>query len=445
MVGLGAFVAANRFGLGPRSGELAEINDDPRGWLGSQLAVADRLPKELDGLASSQASLTRLFAARRKGPAALQAEFKTTFKTRHRDEIEARALAMVRSAQPFRERLVKFWSNHFTVSSARPFVSPIAGAYEREAIRPHVFGRFVDMLAAVVKHPAMLLYLDNAGSIGPNSRAGRNRKAGLNENLAREILELHTLGVDGGYSQNDVTEFARVLTGWSIEGIGKRGDITGRFLFVPFAHEPGTKSILNVRYGEGGLDEGEQVLSDLARHPSTARFIATKLARHFISDEPARAAVARLERAYLESEGDLKHISRTLITLDVAWQDPLAKIKTPYEFVLSTFRAINLEQPMRGGFMPSFVVVNQLPFSAPSPAGWPDVASHWISPEALMRRVEWVRALSARLPRKLKPGWVVENSIAPVASDETLEAIAAAPSGAEGLALAFVSPEFQRR
>ena len=445
MVSTDAFVAANRFGLGPRPGELAEITGDPRGCLEAQISAADNLPFELEGLESSRESLIRLFTARRKGPAALQAEFKSIFKTKHRDVIEARALTMVRSKQPFRERLVKFWSNHFTVSSARPFVTPIAGAYEREAIRPHVFGRFVDMLTAVAKHPAMLLYLDNAGSVGPKSRAGRAIKRGLNENLAREILELHTLGVAGGYSQDDVTEFARVLTGWSIEGIGKRGDITGRFLFVASAHEPGAKTILHVQYGEGGLDEGEQVLRDLARHPSTARFIATKLARHFVSDEPPPAAVIQLERAYLESEGDLAHVSRTLIALDLAWRDPLAKIKTPYEFVLSTFRAINLEQPVRGGFMQSFVVVNHLPFSAPSPAGWPDIASHWISPEALMRRIEWMRAMSARLPRKLKPSWMVANSIAPVATVETLQAIAAAPSSVEGLALAFMCPEFQRR
>lgn len=445
MVSTDAFVAANRFGLGPRPGELSANNGDPRGWLTSQIAGTDILPEELRGLGTSADSLVRLFAARRKGPAALQAEFKSSFKTKHRDEIDARALAMVRSTQPFRERLVKFWSNHFTISTARAFITPIAGAYEREAIRPHVFGRIVDMLMAVVKHPAMLLYLDNVGSIGPKSRGGRASKRGLNENLAREILELHTLGVDGGYSQDDVTEFARVLTGWSVEGIGKRGKITGRILFVPFAHEPDRKTILGVRYGNKGQDEGEQVLRNLARHPSTARFIATKLARHFVADKPPPAAVAKLERPYLESDGDLAHVSRALIALDVAWRDPLAKIKTPYEFVLSTYRALNLEEPFRGGFMSSFVVVNHLPFSAPSPAGWPDVASHWISPEALMQRVEWVRALTARLPRQLKPTWVVENSIAPVASKDTLSAIAAAPSGAEGLALAFMSAEFQRR
>lgn len=445
MVSTDAFIAANRFGLGPRPGDLALINGDPRGWLEAQIAATDTLPVELRGLEPAQESLTRLFTARRSGPAALQAEFKSTFKTRHRDEIEARALAMVRSNQSFRERLVKFWSNHFTVSSARPFVAPIAGAYEREAIRPHVFGRFVDMLTAVVKHPAMLLYLDNAGSIGPKSPAGRATKRGLNENLAREVLELHTLGVDGGYSQADVTEFARVLTGWSVEGIGKRGDITGRFLFVPFAHERGKKTILGVRYNNEGQDEGEKVLRDLARHRSTARFIATKLARHFVADEPPRSAVAKLEHAFLESEGDLAHVSRTLIALEEAWHDPLAKIKTPYEFVLSTFRALAFEKPIRGGFMPSFVVVNHLPFSAPSPAGWPDVAAHWISPEAIMRRVEWTRAFVAQVPRRVTPSWIVENSIAPVASEETLGAVAAAPSSAEGLALAFMSPEFQRR
>ena len=342
-------------------------------------------------------------------------------------------------------RLVKFWSNHFTVSSARPFIAPLAGAYEREAIHPHIFGRFEDMLVAVTKHPAMLLYLDNVSSIGPKSSFGRRSRRGLNENLAREVLELHTLGVNGGYLQADVTEFARVLTGWSVKGTGKRGDVTGQFLFVPPAHEPGDKSILGVRYREGGLDEGERVLRDLARHRSTARFIATKLARHFVSDDPPQFAITQLERAYLDSDGDLGHLSQILVDLDSVWQAPLAKIKTPYEFVISTLRAFNIEKPVGGGFMPSFIVVNHLPFSAPSPAGWPDVASHWISPEALMQRVEWTRALTARLPRGLKPSWVVENTIAPIATDETLTAIASAPTGADSLALAFMSTEFQRR
>ena len=445
MVSSDAFVAANRFGLGARPGELLEIDRDPRGWLHAQIQPTPKLPKALQSLEPSSETLSRFLSARRKGAAAVQAEFKHSFQSRHRGEIEARALEMVRSRQPFRERLVRFWSNHFTVSSARPVIAPLAGAYEREAIRPHIFGRFEDMLAAVTKHPAMLLYLDNVSSIGPKSSFGQRLRRGLNENLAREVLELHTLGVNGGYRQVDVTEFARVLTGWSVEGIGKKGAITGKFLFVPPAHEPGKKTILGVQYSEGGQDEGERVLRDLARHRSTARFIATKLARHFVSDDPPQSAVAHLERAYLDSDGDLGHLSRTLVKLDSVWQVPLAKIKTPYEFVISTLRALNIEKPAGGGFMPSFNAVNHLPFSAPSPAGWPDVASHWISPEALMRRIEWARALTAQLPRGLNPAWLVENTIAPIASDETLAAIISAPTAADSLALVFMSTEFQRR
>ena len=167
--------------------------------------------------------------------------------------------------------------------------------------------------------------------------------------------------------------------------------------------------------------------------------------RHFVSDDPPQFAITQLERAYLGSDGDLGHLSQTLVELDSVWQTPLAKIKTPYEFVISTLRALNIEKPVGGGFMPSFIAVNHLPFSDPSPAGWPDVASHWISPEALMRRVEWARALTARLPRGLKPSWVVENTIAPIATDATLTAITSAPTGADSLALVFLSTEFQRR
>ena len=194
-------------------------------------------------------------------------------------------------------RLVMFWSNHFCVSANKGPVRGMAGAYEREAIRPHVLGRFVDMLLAVERHPAMLVYLDNHVSIGPNSRAGLNRGLGLNENLAREILELHTLGVGGGYTQEDVTNLARILTGWTVANLANPVGEPGRFFFAPARHEPGAWTVLGKRYGEAGMAAGEAVLRDLARHPATARHIARKLARHFVSAEPPAALVARLTPA----------------------------------------------------------------------------------------------------------------------------------------------------
>jgi uncharacterized protein (DUF1800 family) len=441
-----AFIAANRFGLGPRPGELAQIGRDPRGWLRAQVTGSPEIPADLIGLPPASDTVAKFLKARRAGQEAVMALFREQLRDRFREEVEARALAMVRSKTSFVERLVAFWANHFTVSGARFFVAPIAGAFEREAIRPHVFGRFSTLLEAAVRHPAMLLYLDNAGSLGPNSFAGRLVKRGLNENLAREILELHTLGVRGGYKQADVTEFAKILTGWSVEGIGPLQAASGRFQFLPRAHEPGDKRLLGKVYRAAGMAEGEAALAQLARHPATARHLATKLVRHFVSDEPPAAAVERLARRFGESGGDLKAVALALIEEPLAWRAPLAKVKTGQEFALSAFRAAGLEQKPKNGFLPNFFTLRHVPFMAPSPAGWPDRGADWIGPEALMRRLEWARA-AARVAERaaITPEALLANTIAPVARTETKQTILAASSPGEAVALLLASAEFQRR
>jgi uncharacterized protein (DUF1800 family) len=440
-----SFIAANRFGLGARPGELKSIGHDPRGWLRAQLRRPHALPKALSALPAAADSLAVFLKARRDGVDAIKAAFKDRLSARYREEAEARALAHTLSDAPFFERLVAFWSNHFTVSGARFFVAPAAGAYEREAIRPHVLGRFGDMLRAVAAHPVMLLYLDNAGSIGPASIAARMVGRGLNENLAREILELHTLGVNGGYTQKDVTEFARILTGWSVEGLGPRAEPTGRFRFVPAAHEPGSKTLLGQVYAQGGAAEAEAALADLARHPSTARFVATKLARHFVADDPPAPAIDRLARVFTETGGDLRAVSDALIELPQAWQTPLPKVKTPYEYAISAFRALGLERAPERGFVPTLFTLGQLPFRAPSPAGWPDKSGDWLSPEALMRRLEWARVVGRLFESRAAPDVLFANTIASVASPVTRAAIMGAASPGEGVALVLASAEFQRR
>ncbi len=327
-----AFIAANRFGLGARPGELADIARDPRGWIANQISTSPSIPDALADMPPSHQTLIMIHEARVQGPKQLRKMARQKFRRIMIGEIIARTLAMVQSEHSFRERLVLFWSNHFTVSATRFSVGPMAGAYEREAIRPHIFGRFEDMLLAVAHHPVMLAYLDNARSIGPNSRIGTRSGRGLNENLAREVLELHTLGVNGGYTQNDVTEFARILTGWAHGGIRNRrsirflGPIHGNFEFRHRAHEPGPKTLLGERYAENGEQEGIKALKDLARHPATARFIATKLARHFIADDPPGYAIATLARVFRDSDGNLSAVSRELIGLDEVWTTPLPKI-----------------------------------------------------------------------------------------------------------------------
>jgi len=440
-----AFIAANRFGLGARPGELDRIARDPHGWAGQQIRRRHAVPAELSDLPSAADSIQVFFRARRQGVREIKRIARSTLRERYIDEINARARAHIRSAEPFRERMVAFWSNHFTVSAKRFFVAPLAGPYEREAIRPHVFGRFEDMLLAVVRHPAMLLYLDNAASVGPNSRGGRFSRRGINENLARELLELHTLGVDGGYTQADVLALAKILTGWSVEGIGRRQELTGRFRFRYFAHEPGPKTLLGRRYSDDGEDEGVAALRALARHPATARHVATKLARHFIADVPTANAVHALERSFTESGGDLAVVSRTLVGLGAVWRTPLPKVKTPYEYTVSIFRSLAIDRIPGRGIHPALFLLGQLPFAAPSPKGWPDTAADWLAPEALMRRIEFARTLSRRLPPRFDPLPVLDASIGPVASPRTRSVISRAPSAREAMALLFASAEFQRR
>jgi uncharacterized protein (DUF1800 family) len=318
----------------------------------------------------------------------------------------------------------------------------LAGAFEREAIRPYVTGRFYDMVLAVARHPAMLVYLDNGQSFGPNSIVGQRRRRGLNENLAREMLELHTLGVDGGYTQNDVREFAKMLTGWTVKP--PRFADSGRFEFFPDIHEPGPKTLLGVRYREAGSGEAEAAFEALVRHPATATHIATKLCRHFIADDPPPAAVERIARVFHDSDGNLKAVSEALIEQPEAWTDPLAKVKAPNDFIVAALRATGF-QGQGEMILGALRLLGQAPFNAPSPAGWPDTASGWIGPESVMRRAEWAMALGMRVAEFRAPDRLFENTIAPIASPATAKTIARAPSRADAIALVFASPEFQRR
>jgi uncharacterized protein (DUF1800 family) len=359
-------------------------------------------------------------------------------------EAMARTLGAIHSDTPFHERLVAFWSNHFTVSIQRAEIAGLAGAYEREAIRPHVLGRFADLLLAVTRHPAMLLYLDNARSIGPDSFAGqRHSQFGLNENLGRELLELHTLGVKGGYGQADVVAMAKMLTGWTITPPAQPGG--GLYRFAPRLHEPGAKTLLGLRYEEDGEAEAETALRNLARHPATAHHVATQLACHFVADDPPPAVVERIASVFLRSDGDLATVTRAVVDSPEAWREPLAKVKQPQDYLISTMRATGITPPEAKPLVQSLRLLGQAPFAAPSPAGWPDTAKDWLGPEALMHRIEWARAFADKVSGAVAPGPVVQTTIAPVAAQRTLTTIAQADNPADGLALVLASREFQRR
>jgi uncharacterized protein (DUF1800 family) len=346
----------------------------------------------------------------------------------------------------FVERLVVFWSNHFCISASKGGLARMwAGSFEREAIRPYVFGRFADMLKAVEQHPAMLFFLDNQQSLGPESRAGLNRNRGLNENLAREILELHTLGVDGGYSQDDVTSLARVITGWTFAGrLGQLGT-PGTFVFNANAHQPGAHRVLGRTYEAVGVAQGEAVLSDIARHPSTAKFIATKLVRHFVADDPPPALVARLQDTFTKTDGDLRALTLALVDSDEAWKAPLTKLRSPYEFLIATGRLLARipEDPTR--YINGLNTLGQPLWSPAGPNGFPDTNAAWAAPEGMKLRLDISAQIASRIADSIDPRDLLEAVAANAASPETRRTIERAESRQQALALLLMSPEFQRR
>jgi uncharacterized protein (DUF1800 family) len=431
-----AFHAAARFGLGARGDELRRIGSDPRGWLLGQLA-GPKTPPEVLRVHTALSADTKTDPSKPPVNAMIQLGREV-----YRQEAADRMLAHIRSDQPFIERLVMFWSNHFTVSIQKPVVAAYVHRYEVDAIRPHVTGYFRDMLLAAIRHPAMLAYLDNVRSVGENSVRGMRRDLGLNENLAREILELHTLGVGGGYTQADVIALAKIITGWTFD---RRITVArARFMFDEARHEPGAKTLLGRKFADAGEREGIDALTMLATHPSTAKHVATKLVRHFIGDVPPPDAVMAITKVFLDTGGHLPSVMKALLMLDGAWTAPLTKIKSPYEFLVSAFRLLKRE-PDTEQALGSMKALNYISFGAPSPAGFDDTAEAWMSADALIKRVEWAQRFAAMLPRDIRPLELAERAFGDGLTPATKKAIEQAASGADGLVLLFASPEFQRR
>jgi uncharacterized protein (DUF1800 family) len=463
--------ALNRFGLGARVGERRRV-DDPRGWLRSQLRGDEPLiaaPTE----ATPSAIADAIRAFRMVG----QANQQDRQQARRRlvqivaSESQAALTARATTERAFVERLVAFWSNHLCVSTgAKILVAPLAGSYEREVIRPHVLGRFEDMVLASAKHPAMLVYLDNFQSIGPRSRgtAGRGRaQRGLNENYARELLELHTLGVDGGYTQGDVQELAKILTGWTVSGLTRAGavpvqrprprrqpmqiparqdpDAPIAFAFQELLHEPGTKTVLGVRYGEAGVEEGERVIGALCKHPSTATFIATKLVTHFVADDPPAQAVDRLARTFRDTDGDLRAVATSLVDLQEAWDERTRKFRTPQDWLIAVLRAFNATE-VNETVMPLLRQLRHPLWSPQAPKGFGDKTQEWADPDSLLNRAELARTVARRLrARRVDPRGLLD--VVDVSSSDPLNGFLADNSipADERIALALAGPAFQWR
>jgi len=490
-------IALNRFGLGARPSDSVSAN--PKVWLEQQFEHYDPLPAALQSLGNPQEQLAAAIEALREfreaaagnrrprenagnTPAPNQnnqnrrAMFQAA-RNHYLEAVDARAHAALASNVPFLERLVHFWSNHFAVSMDKAPAVPFIPIFEATAIRPHVLGRFDDMLFAVERHPAMLLYLDQAQSAGPNSalarmaeRRGAKRTPGLNENLAREILELHTLGARSGYSQDDVTEFARALTGWSIDGVGPRAErfparfgnrggiakttepSADGFVFRPGMHEPGSRTILGHKYTQEGESQARAILHDVAAAPATAKHIATKLAMHFAGDTPPQALVDRLTMAFQKSNGDLPALYRVLIDSPETWAPTAVKFKNPWEWIISALRGCGVDrvddrQLSRLRFAPLLQQLGQPVWRPGSPAGWDDTSGTWAAPDALLRRVELAQRFATAVSRmdRSDPGDLAQHLLPGSVGGATEAAIKSADSHATALALLLVSPEFQRR
>ena len=449
-------VAVNRFGLGARPDEPLPTGD-PRRWLLDQFARYEPAPPAWAALPPSATLIDNYVDAQKELRQAdagnaqdLRKKLRTQVQDTYRAAVNARVQAALTTPAPMAERLVHFWSNHFAVSVDKTPLAALAGAYEAEAIRPHVFGRFEDMLLAVERHPAMLLFLDQARSMGADSPAAMRaaRPRGLNEHLAREIMELHTLGVRTGYDQQDVTEFARALTGWSVSGVPGvprgGGGAAGAFQYRPAMHEPGARQVLGQRYEQAGEAQAAAVLHHLAVQPATAHHIAQKLARHFVGDNPPEAVVTRLSNAFQRSGGDLPTVYRALIESSEAWNAPPPKFKTPWEWAVSSLRGLGWRDLGGEQMAPLLTQSGQQVWRPGSPAGFDDVAESWLAPDALMRRVEMAQRLAAKagpvdaraLGPRLLPGGL---------GDATATAVARAESPEAALSLLLASPEFLRR
>ncbi len=422
--------AAIRFGLGRKPGDA--LPDDPARWLITQIEQPD---PALTSSATVAEAMTALALDRTEPrPPGEPGRAREIFRA------DARALInqAIATDTPFRERLVWFWANHFTISLRRGIIAPLVGNYVRDAIRPHVTGEFGDMLLAVMRHPAMLLYLDNVASTGPSSAFGLKQHRGLNENLARECLELHTCTPAAGYAQADVTEFARVLTGWSV---GRQQEPPG-FRFRPALHDPGSKQVLGHIFPDGEQG-GIEALAFLTAHPMTHRHLATKLVQHFMADAPPPDAVRTVEGALRDTGGNLGAATLALVRIPTAWQ-PLMKLRTPWDYLLAAVRASGLPPDNQPDMLAVMAGLGQPAFNAPFPIGWPDAAGDWAGPEAMLRRVDWAYGFSGRaqLPDATA---LADTALGPLLSDATSNELRRAGSRRDAVTLLLGSPEFQRR
>lgn len=454
MSALDAAIAVTRFGLGARPDEIDQAEPDPTRYLRRQIQpsggpLLDGAPSSREAWLAVQAYREEIQRVQREGgenPEAELAEARRTFFRLPLTHLARRTGLAVMTPNGFAERWVRFWSNHFSVSSDGLDMVALAPTLEAEAIRPNAFGRFDALALAADLHPAMLVYLDNHISVGPTSPLGTRAGRGLNENLAREILELHTLGAQGGYSQADVEAFARALTGWTVGNRRLHREAQwGYAMFDARLHERGSWTVLNRPYRDSGAEQARAIITDLANSPITAARLSEKLARHFFSDTPSPAQISHIERAWTRSGGDLARVAEAVITAPDAFNPAFAKFKQPEEFMIGALRALGASPPRPRDLREAFTAIGQRPFSAPSPEGWPDDEPSWADPDAIKKRLEFSNALARRSARGETPLMRAEAVLGERLDADTALSVSRAESEVQGLTLMLMSPDFLRR
>lgn len=442
-------LAINKFGYGCKAQTTSNSNSAYEQWLDSQLT----LPRATSALSSSAAiaaeyqfrQLKKQLKDDSDNPSiqqqikAVRQQINHNLKTYINDNIAS----VVRDESGIRWRLLDFFSNHFSITANNRLMKALAPSFETEAIAPNVLGSFDALLQAVVKHPAMLIYLNNERSIGDNSVLGKRRKKfGINENLAREVLELHTLGVDGPYQQQDVSELAKALTGWSITGSKQSQH---GFEFKSNSHEPGSRTLLGKTFAAGGQSQAQAMLSYLASHAKTAEYICQKLVTHFVSDTPNQSLIEQMLVSWRQTNGNLKAVMLTMMSSGLV-SDADLKYKTPRDFVLSALRAADIDKTKRLNPLFSLRELGQLPFNAGVPAGYEDTRSHWLSPSGILNRADWSVQFAALWQGKVQDlNLLLAQLFASPLSELSENSVLRAESKKQALTLLLMSPEFQQR
>lgn len=451
MQNVSQYIAFNRFGYGATPSLSSAVIDTPQEWLIKQLQ-----PYEIKhNNWNSEIALRHIFSYQKEKKAVSKAKDPVKAQEKLTDlrksaQNQSKKLThdiiqqAITTTLPLQARLHDFFANHFSVSNTNSYMRALSPTLECEAIAPHLTGSFADMLVAVTQHPAMLYYLNNESSIGPNSKIGlRRKKRGLNENLGREILELHTLGVNADYTQKDVQSLSKALTGWTIGG--KKPNEPLGFLFKKNAHEPGNKALLGKTYPaakNNTHEQAENMLVDLALHEETAKHVSYKLAKHFISDQPPADLVNKMSARWLSTKGHIPSVMKVMIAHPLSWSTKAQKFKTPREFLISICRACQLEAT-KPNFVKTLVILGQAPYASGSPAGFGDSTQDWASASAMMNRIEWAEHIAGQV--NTMPLDAAKIALGNLISPLTAAQIRRAESKRQSLALLFMSPEFLRR